>query len=92
MGLKLDNNLENEDISIGKTKKNTASTTKCTPKEKTVYDGLHEIALSLNKVADAINNNSENAKHVGDKINRLCDVFKGMSNYTAYSNDRVYDA
>lgn len=77
-----------------KTKKNDASTTKskCMPKEKTVYDGLHEIALSLNNVADAINNNSENTEHVGDKINRLCNVIKGTSNYVAYSNSRVYDA
>lgn len=64
-----------------KTKKNATSTTKSTPKEKTVYDGLHEIALSLNNVADAINNNSGNIKHVGDKIECLCGVFKKMTYY-----------
>lgn len=56
--------------------KNTISTTERTPKEKTMYDGLHEIALSLNNVTDAINNNSGNVKHAGDKIQGLCDVFK----------------
>jgi hypothetical protein len=61
--------------------KNTASTTERMPKEKTVYDGLHEIALSLNNVADAINNNSGNIKHVGDKIECLCGVFKNMKQY-----------
>lgn len=61
--------------------KNTTSTTERTPKEKTMYDGLHEIALSLNNVADAINNNSENTKHVGDKIEYLCRVFKNMTYY-----------
>lgn len=61
--------------------KTITTTTKHMPKEKTVYDGLHEIALSLNNVADAINNNSENTKHVGDKIEYLCKVFKNMTYY-----------
>ena len=70
-----------EDSIMEKTKKNATSTTKNIPKEKTVYDGLHEIALSLNNVADAINNNSGNIKHVGDKIQGLSDVFKNMKQY-----------
>lgn len=61
--------------------KNTVSTAERKPKEKTMYDGLHEIALSLNNVADAINNNSGNVKHVGDKIEYLCNVFKNMTYY-----------
>lgn len=67
--------------------KNTASTTERIPKEKTVYDGLHEIALSLNNVADAINNNSGNIKHAGDKIECLCGVFKNMKQYDPYHLD-----
>lgn len=70
-----------------KTKKNATSTTKNIPKEKTVYDGLHEVALSLNNVADAINNNSGNVKHVGDKIQGLCDVFKNMTCYNPNHED-----
>ena len=82
MTLKLDNNLENKDsIILEKLRKNTASTTKRIPEEKTVYDGLHEIAISLNNVANAINNNSGSVKHVGDKIQGLCDVFKHMKQY-----------
>ena len=82
MALKLDNNLENNTILIlKKLRKNTTSTTKGIPKEKTVYDGLHEIAISLNNVANAINNNSGNVKHVGDKIECLCDVFTDMKYY-----------
>lgn len=85
---------------MGRTKKDTniestggtVETSRNTTKEKTVYDGLHEVAVSLNNIATAINNNSENTKHVGDKINRLCNVIKGTSNYVAYSNSRVWDA
>lgn len=61
--------------------KNTTPITERIPKEKTVYDGLHEIALSLNNVADAINNNSGNVKHAGDKIECLCGVFIHMRDY-----------
>lgn len=61
--------------------KTTTTTVKRTSSEKTIYDGLHEIALSLNNVADAINNNSENIKHAGDKIECLCGVFKHMRDY-----------
>lgn len=61
--------------------KPTTTTIKRTSSEKTVYDGLHEIALSLNNVADAINNNSGSVKHVGDKIQGLCDAFKHMKQY-----------
>ena len=82
MTLKLDNNLENKNsIILEKLRKNTTSTTKGIPKEKTVYDGLHEIVISLNNVANAINNNSGNVKHVGDKIECLCDVFTDMKYY-----------
>lgn len=33
------------------------------PNEKTVYDGLHEIAVSLDNIAKAINNGNESVTY-----------------------------